>query len=680
MKTKMNDQPLKSKPKQTWGQYHGIISKIFKSARNKISDILPSEWAEKNRVMKGQSSVKRGPFSFKNSPYTKEIVDCAHPGNPVKRIAIMKGGQGGFSTSVVENAIGYIMAEQPGNILFLVGHEDLVKDAGAKLDAMIDGSGIRHLIRANTQRARATKSGDTDNMKEFADGYLKLGTTNHKSLRNISMRYGFIDDFESMKGATDQSGDTVGMIEQRFASFYSSMKLFYISTPERKETSNIEKVYLQGDQRRFYVPAPCCGEFITLEWETASEFTEGERAGITWDLDEHGRLEIDSVCYTCQKCGGTFDDSEKMVWLNLGEWRATARPTVENTRSYQISNLYSPPYMFTWAHYAEQYLTAHPPGQPRDESKWQTFQNLVLGQTYSSAADGISANKLQRNIRDYMPGEVPGRLSERDGNGRIVMLTLGSDLNGTEDDARLDWEIVAHAENGATYSVLHGSIGTFIRRDRNPEAREKWSYKFGVRNNVWDEFREVLKSSFVNDLTGKKMKIFCSLLDTGYMTDHAFAFIDSFQDGMLYGAKGRGDGEFIRSWQDRRMFKKALERNNLFIIESNVTKDVTARHMALNWEPDKMDSQPPGFMNFPRPEGGLYLFANYFSHFEAEEKRFDKKHNFTWVKKNQSVENHLFDCRLYAVVARDVFAEIVCKDAGLARGTFFDFIKLIQPK
>ena len=76
-----------------------------------------------------------------------------------------------------------------------------------------------------------------------------------------------IDDFEAMKGDSKEAGATTKMIEQRFASFGKSKKIFYISTPELKPTSNIEPVYLQGDQRKYFIPCPCCGEFINLEWK-----------------------------------------------------------------------------------------------------------------------------------------------------------------------------------------------------------------------------------------------------------------------------------------------------------------------------------------------------------------------------------------------------------------------------
>ena len=128
--------------------YSKQISEILEASRFHISDILPSDWCEKNRVMTADVSPIPGPFSYANAPYVREIVDCLSPTHPARRIAVMKGAQIGMSVGLIEGGIGWIISENPGNILFLVGHEDLVSKAGKKIDTMIDNSGIRPLIRS----------------------------------------------------------------------------------------------------------------------------------------------------------------------------------------------------------------------------------------------------------------------------------------------------------------------------------------------------------------------------------------------------------------------------------------------------------------------------------------------------------------------------------------------------
>ena len=668
-------------------QYETELFKMLDGANVEVSSISPSDWTELNRMMTADVSPIPGMFSYGNSPYTKEIVDCLKPDHPSHTIAVMKGAQIGFSTGVIEAGIGWIISQNPGNVLFLVGHEDLVKDAMKKIDRMIDNSGIRHFIRSAKKGLRNNKSGDTDTMKEYPDGYLKLGIANHKYLRNISMQFGFIDDFESMKSESKESGSTQELIEQRFAAFAKKKKIFYISTPELKATSNIEPVYLMGDQRKWHVKAPCCGNLIPFEWTVESSCNPGEMAGITWETDEDGSLIAESVGYTCQKCGGFFDDSNKTEIVKTGKWIATAKPSEPGYYSYHISALYAPPYMDGWTKYVRQYMRANPKDEPRNQAKWKSFVNLVLGQTYEETGTSISASDLQENTRPYEPFTIPEKLSIEDGNGRICMLTLGSDLNGTVhndakgyvDDARLDWEIIAHAETGATYSVAHGSIGTFINQDKKSSKREKYSYQHGVPNSVWPHFQKILTDNYFRDSDGSPIRIFISGLDVGHASDYAWQFINNAPDVFIVGLKG-DPTKNVKPFQDLKTFRaSASNPKSLFLVESNKTKDILAEQMKLRWDPAYSVGQPSGYMNFPQPTGGMYDYKSFFSHFEAEHKIIDKKGNFVWQKKNTNKQNHLFDCRLYGMVVRDIMLDKIFKETGTKNGVWGDYVDMIFP-
>ncbi|MCK4521989.1 MAG: phage terminase large subunit family protein, partial [Nanoarchaeota archaeon] len=295
-----------------------------------------------------------------------------------------------------------------------------------------------------------------------------------------------------------------------------------------------------------------------------------ERGGITWLLDDSGELIPESVGYICQDCGGFFDDSNKTELGQMGKWIATAKPSRPGYYSYHINSLYSPVYMSSWEDYVRDWMEANPIGGNRDESKWKVFVNQVLGETYEQITESISANVLQQNIRPYQIGLLPEKQSLADGNGKIVLITLGSDLNGKddsyknhdEDDARLDWEIIAHSESGATYSISHGSIGTFIpnqtKEQKSKTDRKKYTYKHGTPNSVWGEFQEIISAVYSTD-TGRKMRIMCSGLDCGAYTSYAYTFIDNC-NGIVYGMKGKDMDKFISQNKDIKLFKQAQER------------------------------------------------------------------------------------------------------------------------
>ena len=666
---------------------------ILDASKFLLSDVRPSEWTEQNRVMNSDETPVPGAFSYAYTPYLKEVVDCLSDNHPARIVAVMKGAQIGFSTGVIESGIGWVISQSPGNILFLSGHQELSEEAmNGKIDKMIDSCGLRHLIKPNVLRKRNQRTGDTSKSKEFPGGSLVAGSaSNHKLLKQRSVRYGFIDDFDGAKKSSKESGNTRTLIQQRFAAYYDKMKLFYISTPELKATSNIEPVFKLGDQRRWFIPCPCCGEYIALYWSVPIEGKNEEMGGISWKLDENNKLIAESVGYVCQKCGEWFDDSKKTDQNLAGEWRPTAEPSEVGYYSYHISCLYAPPGMYDWEYYVRQYLEANPPGGKRKEKEHQTHINLCLGETYEPSGESPEAKILQNNIRKYDIGLVPEKLSIEDGNGKIILLTCACDLNGTENDARLDWEIVAWAEkDGVSYSVEHGSIGTFIPKEgskRIKEDRERWTYEHHRAKSVWTELEKIVGKIYMTDSHnptpdnrlnyGRKMKIAMTGIDTGHYTQYAYDFIDKWP-GKVVGVRGDKESRFRKNDADTASFKFAKERSHLYLIDVNYVKDILAEWMNLKWKAGMDPEQPRGFMNYPVPNGGRYLLNNYFSHFEAEHKVQTESAttgevSYRWVKKGSSLQNHFWDVKIYNMALRDIIVELWGREMKIKRATWADF-------
>lgn len=665
------------------------LSSVIDAGYFKLSNVLPSEWAEGHRVMTSDvSSFAPGPFRYRPTPYLREIVDCLSPAHPARVVSVMKGAQIGFSAGVIENGIGYIISEQPGNILFLSGHAQLSEEAMVtKVDQMIDSCGLRPLIRPNTLRKRNTRTGDTNKSKEFPGGSLVSGSANnHKLLRQRSIRYGFIDDFDAVKKTSKESGNVMGLIIQRFATSSLKMKLFFISTPELKSVSNIEPAFLMGDRRKYMIPCLKCGEGIPLEWDIEIEGEENERGGIYYKTDGNGHLIKGSVGYVCQMCGGFFSESHKYDAMNsdVCYWQPTAEPDREGYYSYHISSLYAPAGMFNWEHYVYEYLKACPPNRPRDEGEYKTFINLCLGLPYEEVGEAPDANKLQKNIMGYAIGNLPEKHSLKHGNGHIILITCACDLNGVVDDARLDYEVVAWTESGTSYSIDHGSIGTFIPRENQlayKEDRKPYTYRMHQPNSVWPILDEVLSTIFISD-TGRKMRIAITGIDVGHYDNFAWEYMDS-SNFATFGLKGAREGRYSRydTSVQKKYFTASMRRQNLYLLESNAIKDEIAKMVNLNFD-ERDDSQPAGFMNFPTPADGKYLFKNYFEHFQAEhkvQKEEGGQHvGWAWVKKSSAVQNHLFDCRCYNFALREIMAVLICRESKISPAGWADYVELLK--
>lgn len=666
-----------------------VFSEILESTRLHLSSIKPSEWYESKMIMP-RGSAFPGPFSFERTPYWREPLDCVAKEHPAKEISIMKGAQSGGTAAVLNPIVGYTITQNPGNIMFLTGHSDLSQAAFLKIDSMFDNCRIRHLIKPNIVRAKNTRSGDTDKLKEFPGGTLWGGSvTNHNLLRQYDVMVMIVDDFDAAPTSSKKAGSTRALVQQRTAAYAYKKKIVYVSSPQLKGSSNIESVFELGDKRYYNVPCPCCGAAIVLKWNI--KIDGKENAGITWKVDDDGRLLRKSVGYICQECAGFFTDSHKYEMNLAGFWKPTVIPIEEDHYSYQLSSLYSPPGMDDWAHYVQQYMNANPVGRGVDEKKYQTFVNVVLGESYEQKGRSVEASAVQKKIRSYAIDTVPETLSIKDGNGTIVMLTCACDLNGTEHDARLDYEIVAWSETGSSYSIRHGSIGTFVPKENAKKFkidREHWTYEFGRERCVWPELEKILNTTFSTD-TDRPMRILLTGVDCGHYTNHAYSFIDR-TPFTVTGVKGDKEGKYRVDGSDSAHFKPAKERPKLFLLDVNGIKDIVSANIDLKWLPGAAEVQPPGYMNFPEPANGLYHFDSFFAHYESEHRAVEVKDDGTtvsrWVKKKSDVPgqkgnlpNHFWDVYIYNYCLKEIWALMTLKAAKPPqKGNWHDFIAYLR--
>jgi phage terminase large subunit GpA-like protein len=172
-------------------------------------------------------------------------------------------------------------------------------------------------------------------------------------------------------------------------------------------------------------------------------------------------------------------------------------------------------------------------------------------------------------------------------------------------------------------------------------------------------------------------------VDAGYQSEYVYPYVDN-HNRLMYAVKGDvSDRRFTPYTRDAKTFKPARERAKMFILEPNLLKDQLAAQMGLKWNQLSGDSQPSGFMNFPRSENGLYQYTNYFSHFEAEKRVTEttatgEPKGTKWEKKDSNVQNHLFDCRVYNMAIKDILLDKVGKELKAKDFTWSDYAVVVM--
>ena len=656
--------------------WQDLYKKIHKKAYNyTVIREKPSVWIEKNIILPEGVSKIKGKFSFDVSPYTREVVDLLYSGDGSRFIAIMKCAQIGFTQGVIVPGMAYKIAEDPAPMLFMAADKGMaMKSIEERLDPIIYASGLSDLLKPSVQRRRGQRTGDTSASKEYAGGRLSVvGTSNPNELRQISVETIFADDWDSAPRADSTEGSTRKLMEGRQTSYASTAKTFYISTPTVNGASNIEEVYLLGDQKKWHWECPSCKEYIPLEWNVKNE--DGTFAGIVYKLDDKHKLIKGSVKYKCQCCGHLIDEKHKYKLNKKGKWIATAEAINELYTSYQINAIAIPPGFTSWIDLVQEFLDACPPGKPVRQDLLKTFVNIRLGQTWKEEGEVIEVMELMNNRRNYFPGTIPDNTISDDENGKICLITLSADLNGVMDnkveDVRLDWEIVAHTSKGQTYSIDQGSIGTFKRnremtaKDRiNEHNRERWTASHGKENSIWDKLTEIITKEYLCE-SGELKTIDISVIDTGFATKACMKYITKMSEtGLLvYGVKGKSEAEFRQVTKDTPMISRSRESQLLYLVEGNQTKDLLSYNMKLI--DSDMELSADGMMYFPVSSDGKYSLKDYFKHFEAETRKEVIKNGeivgYSWQKVSDSSINHFFDVKVYAISAREIFIDIIKK-------------------
>jgi len=643
--------------------------KLITNFNFNVSDILPSDFSA-NRIMKSGESNFQGKFDIERTPYMKEILNFFSPYNSKNVLGLIKGHQlGGNAT--FENGICYRISECPTNIMVVSANEDLAAKTMNRINKAIDGFDLRNLIRLDAKKKTNNRaSGDTAMWKQFSGGSLiSFGGRSLANMRSNPVQIVIADECDTYKLKDELAGSFINVMDDRTSSYGPSRKLMYLSTPLLKNTSIIYKVFIQGDQRYYNVPCPKCGEYIVWEWYGKTD--AGMQYGVLFDIKKN-RVVPGSVRYRCPKCGNEFEEKKyKTDLLKNGEWIPTAEPIADNYVSYAISSLYAPIGMKSWEDYAVKYQSIYPRGGFPDQVQLQSFYNSVLGKTWELKGKTPKSTKLQNNSRNYKAGEVPFELSKEDGNGDIIMITCSCDLNGIMngdegDDVRLDYEIKAWSENGPSYSVDAGSIGTFKSKVsdkgfKHPPDRIKWTYRHYDDYSVWAAFEEIINK----DYSG--MEIFITGVDIGHYTEYANDFIKICNKSGLnvVGLKGDKPESFRMSTEDRQIYKKSKKIEDLFLINVNSIKDDIANYMELEVN---QEFQPSNFMNFPNSGEGKYDYKNYFSHYEGEQKKIKKNANnieyYLWERRHGK-NNHFWDCAVYNFALKNIISDIICNEAGV---------------
>jgi hypothetical protein len=289
-----------------------------------------------------------GPRMLRHLPLIEEALADKHD-----FMVIQKSAQVGITEMLVNLALwaaSHGWAER-GNVLYVMPNQAMVEEfAATRVDSIISES---RFLSAALRADRRGKQTDNRQTKRFDRGTIYFrGTGGKASLSSVPIDVAIIDEFDLMEDLQS----VLERVRQRLTSS-SRRRLIVASTPTLPE-SGINGLFLQSDQRHYYLPCPRCGIEQPLRWPESVDF---ERCLVV-----------------CSKCRAVMDRQAR------GRWVAEAPGNAE-IHGYSLNRLYSP-----WLDLRALIQASKLPG-PRAQ---EYFHNSDLGEPFVPPGTGLTIAAL----------------------------------------------------------------------------------------------------------------------------------------------------------------------------------------------------------------------------------------------------------------------------------------------
>ncbi len=525
----------------------------------------------------------------------------------IEQIAFMKSARVGYTKALINAAIGYHVDHDPCSIMLIQPTDDDAKEySKEEIEPM-----IRDCPAVGSRFLTSAKKPDSLLHKRFRGGLLHLvGARSPANFRRVSRRLILGDEIDGYPPSAGNEGDPMKLAARR-SEYFWNRKLVWGSTPTYAGTSNIEREFLKGDQRRYYVPCPHCGEMQILVFQN-----------MRWD----DRPPAEAV-FVCIECGAEIDHAHKRDMVAAGEWRPGPHaqfPDIDFAPqpgyvSFHIWAAYSYAPNATWGQIATEFVEASRAGP--DQLK--TVVNTVLGETWKDKGEAPDWQRLYERRESYALGTCP------DG---VLFLTAAVDVQKD----RLVFEVVGWGRGKESWSIDAGVI---------PGDTSDLTAK-----GPWVKVDELLDRPFRHE-SGAELTIRMLAVDSSDQTQTVYNWVRTKDSTRVMAVKGNDSVHALVGTPSKVDVSKAgkpVGRLLLWRVGGPVAKSELYGWLKLTLPTDEARDAgavtPPGYCHFP--EHG----EDYFKQLTAEQLVPHKSPKGFTLHAWELIpgrENHILDCRVY---------------------------------
>ncbi len=290
-------------------------------------------------------------------PALRALYEDRHP-----LIVIQKAAQVFVSEYLINTALWVADTGQGdrGNVLFVMPTQTQMNDfSQARIDRAVADSPY---LQGRLMPAPPARHGPVrQSLKKVGLGYIYLrGSDSRRQLTSVDADAVLLDEYDLM------ADGVLPLAQKRLAS--SRLGWLRVASTPRLPEAGINALFLQSDQRYYFLRCPACRAEQRLTWD---ENVDPKRGLV--------------VC-GFQRCRKPID-----LWAP-GCWEAAA-PGNDRAHGYHLNRLYSP-----LANVAQMVRES----EETSPAALQEFQNSVLGETFVPPGGRLTLDVIDRCRRDYV--------------------------------------------------------------------------------------------------------------------------------------------------------------------------------------------------------------------------------------------------------------------------------------
>jgi phage terminase large subunit GpA-like protein len=550
-----------------------------------------SEWADTYAYLSAESSAEGG--RWHTLPYQKGMMDAISDPH-LEQITVMKSARVGYS-KILNHVIAYHIHQDPCPLMLV---QPTIEDSqGYSKEEIAPMLRDTPCLAGLVSEAKAKDGANTILQKQFPGGTLSLvGANSPRGFRRVSRRVVLFDETDGYPQSAGAEGDQIKLGIRR-TEYYWNRKIVAGSTPTIKDFSRIERMFLQGDQRRYFVPCPHCTHMQYLKWPSL-QWTDNDPS---------------TAAYQCESCAELIPHSKKRWMVERGEWRPTA-PGNGKHASFHIWAAYSYSPNASWSNLVEEFLDAK-----GDAEQLKTFVNTVLGEVWEDEyASKVGAASLQEraSTETYERLIVPAQ---------VLALTIGCDVQ----DDRLSLSVWGWGREEEAWLIDRSVI-----------------YGDPSRPDLWKQLDEILTRPFLSE-DGLDLKIsICAIDSGGHHTADVYAYTReraALGSIAIKGMSTKGKPPLGKASKvDLNYSGKTVRKGaQVFPVGTDTIKSLLFGRL-------KHNDKGPGYLHFYPTIG-----TDYFEELTAEKQILRFKNGYpqrVWVKKSNA-RNEALDELVYAYSA-----------------------------